>query len=106
MFTIYSVVQTIHHVKYRRHEVALLDPAARRSRTSLALHLGGLFAAVLGFFFVATLAGTIGLVVAYLLSGLRVAQSPYQRYINPGRGLASWVVAAAVGGILRTTVAR
>jgi hypothetical protein len=91
----------------------LLDPAARRSRSTLALHLVGLFAAILlagglaalalisvdvtvSFFAFAAVAGVVGTVVAYVLSGLRVAPPPYHRYVNLGCGVASWIVVAAL----------
>jgi hypothetical protein len=94
----------------------LLDPVARRRHLSLALYVLGLFAAVLatllvggllalafttldaplGIVFIITLAGAVGVVSAYLLSGLRVVPPPYQRYVNLGCGAASWAGAAAL----------
>ncbi len=84
-----------------------LAVTARRRRSVLARSILGLLVALLcsagilalivpaqaapiGFLLISGLAGAIALVVTYLVAGLRVVPTPYQRYSNLGYGIASW----------------
>jgi hypothetical protein len=49
-----------------------------------------------GFFFISSLAGAVGLLVTYLVAGLRVVPPPYRWYAHLGCGIASWVLVTAL----------
>lgn len=86
--------------------------AVRRTRAELVRSLGGLLVALAcgasmlalitlvpqtnyGFLLTSGWAGAIAIVVTYVVSGLRDAPPPYQRYVSLGYGVASWVVLTA-----------
>jgi hypothetical protein len=94
-----------------------LAATAGRGRSGLALSVRGLLVALVcvaiilaltahfyptflltpyGWLLTSVLAGAVGIVVTYLVAGLRVAPPPYQRYANLGCGVASWFLATAL----------